>query len=94
MSRKSLYFSNTNKKTNYIDPKNVCLYSASLYSDSRRSSLMCLVPNMKMPSMARYERGMMDTQAVKIICNRVLTEDKLCNLCFVYSLSLGTVWPR
>ena len=53
MSRKSLYFSNTNKKTNYIDPKNVCLYSASLYSDSRRSSLMCLVPNMKSPSMAR-----------------------------------------
>ena len=31
----------------------VCIYSASLYSDSRRSSLMCLVPKMKRPSMAR-----------------------------------------
>ena len=85
MSRKSLYFSNTNK--NSYRSNEVCLYSASLYSDSRRSSLMCLVPNMKRPSIARYERGMMDTQAVKIICSRLLTEDRLCNLClFTYCL--------
>ena len=53
---------------------------------------MCLVPNMKRPSMARYERGMMDTQAVKIICERLLKT--VVHFVFVYSLSLGAVWPR